>query len=57
MGQTVQMSVWVWKGLVLKSETSSNGMVVMVETAKTIDETSAVPTDKFTIPDGIKLPE
>lgn len=34
MGQTVQMSVWVWKGLVLKSETSSNGMVVMVETAK-----------------------
>ena len=57
MGQTVQMSVWVWKGLVLKSETSSNGMVVMVETAKTIDETSAVATDKFTIPDGIKLPE
>ena len=57
MGQTVRMSVWVWKGLVLKSETSSNGMVVMVETAKTIDETSAVATDKFTIPDGIKLPE
>lgn len=57
MGQTVQMSVWIWKGLALKSETASNGMVVMVETATQIDESSAVPADKFVMPEGIKLPE
>lgn len=57
MGQTVQMTVWVWKGLVLKSETSSNGMVVMVETSKEINETSVVPADKFVVPEGITVPE
>lgn len=57
MGQTLQMTVWIWKGLVLKSETASNGMVVMVETATQIDESSTVSADKFIVPEEIKLPE
>lgn len=57
MGQTLQMSVWVWKGMVLKSETASNGMVVMIETAKEINESTTVPADKFVVPEGIKIAE
>lgn len=57
MGQTVQMSVWIWKGLALKSETASNGMVVMVETATQVDENTAVPADKFVVPEGIVVKE
>lgn len=57
MGQTVQMSVWIWKGLALKSETASNGMVVMVETATQVDESSVVPVDKFVVPEGINVKE
>lgn len=57
MGQTLQMSVWVWKGMALKSETASNKMVVMVETAKEINESTTVPADKFVVPEGIKIAE
>lgn len=57
MGQTAQVDTWVWKGLVLKSQTSGNGMVVMVETAKEIQENAVVPAEKFMIPEGITIPE
>jgi hypothetical protein len=52
MGHTMQMKTWVWKGLVLKSETSAGGMVVAVETATEIEENASVPEDKFKVPAG-----
>lgn len=57
MGQTAQVSTWVWKGLVLKSEMGTNGMVVMKETAIEIEENPVVPADKFVVPDGITIPQ
>ena len=53
MGQTAQVSTWVWKGLVLKSEMGANGMVVMKEAVVKIEENPAVPADKFVVPEGI----
>lgn len=57
MGQTAQVSTWVWKGLVLRSEMGANGMVVMKETVTEIEENPVVPTDKFVVPDGITIPQ
>jgi hypothetical protein len=52
MGQTLHINTWVWKGVVLKSETISNGMTVMTETATEIQENIPVPEEKFTVPKG-----
>jgi hypothetical protein len=51
MGQTVQARTWVWKGLVLKSEMESNGMVVSIEVAIEVQENAIVPEDVFTVPE------
>ena len=55
MGQTAEVSTWVWKGLVLKSEMGANGMVVMKEEVVEIEENPAVPADKFVVPEGITV--
>jgi hypothetical protein len=52
MGQTLQIKTWIWKGIVLKSETSGNGMVFATETATEIKENTAIPEDKFKVPEG-----
>lgn len=52
MGQTMQVKAWVWKGLVLKSETSAGSMAVVVETATEIEENASVSDDKFITPAG-----
>lgn len=57
MGQTMGVTAWVWKGLVLKSETAANGMVIMKEIAIEVEENVSVPVDKFIIPEGIVIPE
>jgi hypothetical protein len=53
MGQTLQANVCVWKGVVLKSEMSGNGMIVAVETSTDIQENVPVPAEKFKTPDDI----
>jgi hypothetical protein len=52
MGQTLKINICVWKGLVLKTETSGGGMLISTETAIDIQEDVPVPADKFTIPEG-----
>jgi len=52
MGQTLQIKTWIWKGIVLKSETSGNGMVFATETATEILENISVPEEKFKAPEG-----
>ena len=52
---SMQVKTWVWKGIVLKSETSTdNG--TFSETATSIQEV-AVPAEKFVIPEGISITE
>lgn len=55
MGQIVQVSTWGWRGLVLKSETGVNGMVVMKETTTEIEENPVVSAEKFVVPEGITI--
>jgi hypothetical protein len=52
MGQTLKINNCVWKGLVLKAETSSGGMLISTETAIEIREDVPVPADKFIVPEG-----
>jgi hypothetical protein len=56
-GQTLYVSAWVWKGLMLKSETSGNGTLLATETATEIQENATVPAEKFTVPEGFTLPK
>lgn len=55
MGQTAHVAVWVWKGIVLKSETSANGTVALTEIATQIQENVPVPPEKLTVPEGITV--
>jgi outer membrane lipoprotein-sorting protein len=52
MGQTLKVTNCIWKGLVLKTETSGGGMLISAETVIEIQENVPVPADKFTIPEG-----
>ena len=54
MGQSVEIKAWVWKGIVLKSETAGNGMIITEKTTE-IQENAEVPADKFVVPDGISV--
>jgi hypothetical protein len=57
MGQTMQVTAWVWKGLVLKSESAGNGMVFAIETATEVQENVTAPADKFVIPENVIIQE
>ena len=52
MGQRVSTTIWVWKGISLKSVLSASG-VSMTEMATDIQENVAVDAGHFTIPDGV----
>ncbi len=52
-GERIQMHVWVWKGLQLKSETYYNNQLLYLEVATHIKENVPVPADKFEIPADI----
>ena len=54
MGQQVQTTAWVWKGIVLKSTASAAGMT-MTEEATDIQENVAVDAENFTIPDDVTI--
>jgi outer membrane lipoprotein-sorting protein len=53
MEQTMQARVWIWRGIPLKAEMSTNGMVVITENMLDIQENGPVPADKFEVPEGI----
>ncbi|MFR7464128.1 MAG: hypothetical protein ACLUVG_01825 [Phocaeicola vulgatus] len=42
--KTTYSTVWIWKGIPLKNETSSNGMVIVTEQATEIQENAEVPS-------------
>jgi len=55
MGQTVNITTWIWKGIALKSITQSGGMTVMTEASTKIQENEAIDAEVFSIPDGITI--
>jgi len=55
-GQSIKATVWVWKGLALKSSMNVAGMTV-VEEATEIQEGAAIPKEKFELPEGIEFQE
>ncbi len=56
MGQTFQGTLWLWKGIPLKTETQVGGMTV-VEEAVEVQENVEVPAEKFTVPEGFTVSE
>ena len=56
MGQTVSSTVWIWKGIALKTVSSVNGMDIS-DTATDIRENAAVAADIFTVPGDVSIQE
>ena len=56
MGQTFQGTLWLWKGIPLKTETQVGGMTV-VEEAVEVQENVEVLAEKFTVPEGFTVSE
>ena len=54
MGQQVLSTVWVWKGIVLKSVTSASGMS-MTEEATDIQENVAIDEEYFVLPENVTI--
>lgn len=54
MGQTSQSTVWVYKGITLKSEAETQ-MGAMVQAATKLEENATIPASMFTIPEGITV--
>lgn len=55
-GQTSYSTVWIWKGIPLKNETSVNGMLVISEQATEIQENVDISADKLIVPEGVVVP-
>ncbi len=49
-GVTVQIRLWIWEGIALKTETSHNGRVMLTDEAVEVEENVLVPDDKFDLP-------
>lgn len=56
MGQTFQGTLWLWKGIPLKTEMQVGGMTVIEEVVE-IQENVEVPAEKFTVPEGFTVSE
>ena len=54
MGQPQKQTVWVYKGITLKSASSSD-FVEMVQTATKLQENVEIPASTFTVPEGVKI--
>ncbi|MDR1601446.1 MAG: hypothetical protein LBS42_03355 [Tannerella sp.] len=54
--QNYNVTVWVWKGLTLKTEMKMMGNTVTVEATEII-ETKDIPKSKFELPEGINFKE
>ena len=56
MGQPRKQTVWVYKGITLKSSSSSD-FGDMTQTATKIQEDVEIPASMFTLPAGVKVEE
>jgi len=56
MGQPQKQTVWVYKGITLKSASSSD-FGDMVQTATKIQENVEIPASMFVLPAGVKVQE
>lgn len=54
MGQPQKQTVWVYKGITLKSSASSN-FGEMVQVATKIQENVEIPASTFTLPEGVQV--
>ena len=54
MGQDVSVTTWVWKGIALKTISSTNNMA-MAEEATEIQENAAIDAANFAIPDDFNI--
>jgi hypothetical protein len=54
MGQPQKQTVWVYKGVTLKSSSSSD-FGEMVQTATKLQENVEIPASTFTVPEGVKI--
>ena len=54
MGQPQKQTVWVYKGITLKSSSSSD-FGEMVQTATKLQENVEIPASTFTVPEGVKI--
>jgi len=50
------VKMWMYKGLVLKSESTAWGMNI-TETATSVDENASIPANAFEVPSGIHISE
>jgi len=55
-GQTVQVSVWIWRGIALKSASTVTGTNVVEEVTE-IQEGATIAKEKFELPEGITFNE
>jgi hypothetical protein len=55
-GQSVNVTVWIWQGLALKSSMNVAGNTI-VEEATEIQEGAAISKEKFELPEGITFTE
>ena len=53
-GQSLKVSVWVWKGLSLKSSMSVAGSIITEEVTE-IQEGAEIAKEKFALPEGINF--
>jgi len=56
MGQVIKQTVWVYKGITLKSS-SNTDFGEMVQTATKVVEDVEMPASMFTVPEGVKIQE
>ena len=54
MGQSVSATVWIWKGITLKTTSSFNDMTI-TETATDIKENATVDAEMFKVPKDITI--
>ena len=54
MGQPQKQTVWVYKGITLKSSSSSD-FGEMVQKATKLQENVEIPASMFTIPEGVQV--
>ncbi|MBR5834739.1 MAG: DUF4412 domain-containing protein [Bacteroidales bacterium] len=56
MGQPQKQTVWVYKGITLKSESKSD-FGSMNQTAVKVEENVEIPASMFVVPEGVKIEE
>lgn len=53
MGQTVNVEVWIWKGVALKSVMKLGDTEIMNQTATEVQENATIDPKEFVVPEGV----